>query len=214
MDWSSRTQARAALGREFPLSTLSMVARVPRPSLVHVACVLSQMPSMEFSPGRLQAVASCDQPSPARSPRALKPQVGMPPWDHRCEKVFVLVLPSCLCGGYAQRHQPRALGTPTATHGSYAPGGFGCSPILAPSTRSARLDDSHRFPRCAGSLRVCARRPGLGCLRDLPCFGSTLLPSVPAPLRRAEEQRHPRDVPAPRGFPPHNSASAPLTTPH
>lgn len=108
-DRSSRTQARAALGREFPISTLSIVERVPRPSLAHVSCVLSQIPSIEFSPVRLQAEASFDQPSPSRSPHELQPQVGMPPWDHRFDKVFVVVLPSCLFGGYDQRHQPRAL---------------------------------------------------------------------------------------------------------
>ena len=105
---SSRTQARAALGREFPISTLSIVERVPSPSLAHVSCVLSKIPYIEFSPVRLQAEASFDQPYPSRSPHELKPQVGMPPCDHRFDKVFVLVLPSCLCGGYYQRHQPRS----------------------------------------------------------------------------------------------------------
>jgi len=70
------------------------------------------------------------------------------------------------------------------------------------------------FPGALVLPRVCARQPGLGCLRDLPCFGSTLLPSVPSPLRREEDERHPRYVPTPRGFPQHNSASAPPATPH
>ena len=70
------------------------------------------------------------------------------------------------------------------------------------------------FPGSLVIPRVCARRPGLGCLRDLPCFGSTLLPSVPSPLRREEERRHPRYVSAPRGFPQQNSASAPPATQH
>jgi hypothetical protein len=70
------------------------------------------------------------------------------------------------------------------------------------------------FPGALVIPQVCARRPGLGCLRDLPCFESTLLPSVPSPLRREEEPRHPRYVPAPRGFPQQNSASAPLATQH
>jgi hypothetical protein len=38
---------------------------------------------------------------------------------------------------------------------------------------------------------VLARRPGLGCRRDLPCFGSVLLPYVPSPLRREEARGTP-----------------------
>jgi hypothetical protein len=76
---SSRTQARATLGREFPISTLSIVERVPSPSLAHVSCILSKIPYIEFSPVRLQTEASCDQPYPSRSPHGLKPQVGIPP---------------------------------------------------------------------------------------------------------------------------------------
>src|SRR5215468_5670866 len=34
---SGRALARATLGREFPLSTLSMVERVPRPTIAHVS---------------------------------------------------------------------------------------------------------------------------------------------------------------------------------
>src|SRR5215468_6233750 len=50
------------------------------------------------------------------------------------------------------------------------------------------------FPGTLVIRQVCARRPGLGCPRDLPCFGSKLLP-------------------APSGFPQQNSASAPLSPP-
>src|SRR5262245_10720437 len=53
--------------------------------------------------------------------------------------------------------------------------------------------------------QVCARRPGLGCPRDLPCFGSTLLPCVPSPLRREEERRDPSWLRSLRR--PHPSAS-------
>jgi hypothetical protein len=70
------------------------------------------------------------------------------------------------------------------------------------------------FPGTLVIPRVCARRPGLGCRRDLPCFETTLLPSVPSPLRREEEQRHPSTIPAPRGFPQQNNASAPPATQH
>jgi hypothetical protein len=69
------------------------------------------------------------------------------------------------------------------------------------------------FPGALVIPRVCARRLGLGCRRDLPCFGSTLLPSVPSPLRREEERRYPRHFTAPKGFPQQNSASAPLSHP-
>jgi hypothetical protein len=58
-----------------------------------------------------------------------------------------------------------------------------------------------------------ARRPDLGCHRDLPSFGSVLLPCVPSPLRREEERRYPRQLPAPKGFPQQNSASAPPSHP-
>src|SRR5262252_3615188 len=70
------------------------------------------------------------------------------------------------------------------------------------------------FPGALVIPRVCARRPGLGCHRDLPCFATTLLPCVPSPLRREEDQRHPRYIPAPRGFPQQNNASAPPATQH
>jgi len=62
---SSRAQARAVLGREFPLTTLSIVMGVPSPTLPHVSCAPSTMPDSEFSPVRLPAVASVDQPYPA-----------------------------------------------------------------------------------------------------------------------------------------------------
>ena len=48
------------------------------------------------------------------------------------------------------------------------------------------------FPGALVIPQVCARRPGLGCPRDLPCFGSTLLPGVPSPLRREEERAIPQ----------------------
>jgi len=63
--WSSRAQARAALGREFPTLTLSIMRRVPSPTFVHVSCAPSKIPDSEFSPVRLQAVASFNQPYPA-----------------------------------------------------------------------------------------------------------------------------------------------------
>lgn len=47
------------------------------------------------------------------------------------------------------------------------------------------------FPGSLVIPRVFARQPGLGCWRDLPCFGSLLLLCVPSPLRREEERGTP-----------------------
>jgi hypothetical protein len=47
------------------------------------------------------------------------------------------------------------------------------------------------FPGSLVIPRVFARHPGLGCQRDLPCFGFVLLPCVPSPLRREEERGTP-----------------------
>src|SRR5215813_9780666 len=47
------------------------------------------------------------------------------------------------------------------------------------------------FPGSLVIQRVFARRPGLGCPRDLPCFGSSLLLCVPPPLRREEARGTP-----------------------
>lgn len=42
------------------------------------------------------------------------------------------------------------------------------------------------FPGALVIPQVFARRPDLGCLRDLPCFAAALLPYVPRSLRRPE----------------------------
>ena len=55
---SSRAQARTTVGREFPISALSIAERGPRPTIAHVSCALSQMPYGGFSPVRLQAEMS------------------------------------------------------------------------------------------------------------------------------------------------------------
>src|SRR5262245_34245523 len=47
------------------------------------------------------------------------------------------------------------------------------------------------FPGALVIRQVFARRPGLGCRRDLPCFGSPLLLCVLSPLRREEERGTP-----------------------
>ena len=56
--WSSRAQARTTVGREFPISALSIAERGPRPALAHVSCTLSKIPYGGFSPVRLQAEGS------------------------------------------------------------------------------------------------------------------------------------------------------------
>jgi len=53
------------------------------------------------------------------------------------------------------------------------------------------------FPGPLVIPQVCARRPGLGCQRDLPCFGSVFLLCVPSPLRREEGQGTPVCPPSP-----------------
>src|SRR5712691_9518233 len=48
-----RAQARTTLGREFPMSALSMAERGPRPAIARVSCAPSQIPYGGFSPVRL-----------------------------------------------------------------------------------------------------------------------------------------------------------------
>jgi hypothetical protein len=55
---SSRAQARTTVGREFPISALSIAEHGPRPVIAHVSCTLSTMPYGGFSPVRLQAEVS------------------------------------------------------------------------------------------------------------------------------------------------------------
>src|SRR5262245_42810667 len=55
---SSRAQARTTLGREFPISALSMAERGPSPTIAHVSCALSKIPYGGFSPVRLQVEVS------------------------------------------------------------------------------------------------------------------------------------------------------------
>ena len=156
-----------------------------------------------------------DQLYPARSTREVKHQVRIPSSLSRFDRVFVVArVPSCSSAGMINQSasgrqddhlSPRVLGSRRV--------------LLSPPSLLLRPDPPVSttptdFPGALVIPRVSARRPGLGCLRDLPCFRSTLLPSVPSPLRREEEQRHPRYVPAPKGFPQQNSASAPLATQH
>jgi hypothetical protein len=53
---SSRAQAHATSGGEFPTSTLSLVDRVPNSTIVHVSCTPSKIPYVGISPIRLQTI--------------------------------------------------------------------------------------------------------------------------------------------------------------
>ena len=43
---SSRAQARTTVGREFPVSALSIAERGPSPTIAHISCALSKIPSL------------------------------------------------------------------------------------------------------------------------------------------------------------------------
>src|SRR5262249_17995501 len=58
VEGSSRAQARTTVGREFPISALSIAERGPSPAIAHVSCTLSKIPYGGFSPVRLQAEVS------------------------------------------------------------------------------------------------------------------------------------------------------------
>ena len=138
---SSRAQARATLGWEFPIFALSMAKRGPSPTLVHGSCALSKIPYGGFSPVRLQAEASRDQLSPARWSAGLKHQVCIPPFDHRFDRAFVVLMPSCF-RGVLSTPQPQAVWTTPSAHGSLAPSGLCCPTHLHsydPIRQSRRL---------------------------------------------------------------------------
>jgi hypothetical protein len=147
---SSRTQARATLGREFPISALSIAERVPSPAIVHVSCVLSKIPYGGFSPVRLQTEAPFGQPYPSRSPHGLKPQVDMPP------EIIGLIRPSsasCPLASTVGIINATSLGRsarPPQSTGPLLRQSCVVSALHAPTTRSASLDDSRRLPRLPG----------------------------------------------------------------
>lgn len=154
---SSRAQARTTLGREFPIFTLSIAKRVPSPALAHVSCALSKIPYVGFSPIRLQAEASYDQPYPSRQPYKIKRHVRILPHGSRFDRAFVVLMPSCLNGGHYQHHQPQAAWTTTSAHGSFAPKGL-CCPF--PHRSYDPIRQSRRLPPISHSLvirRVFAR---------------------------------------------------------
>jgi len=78
---SSRAQARAALGQEFPHPLFRYMEWGPSSAIAHVSCAPSKIPDGGFSPVRLQARVSCDQPDPARRPsRDEVPGPPAPSW--------------------------------------------------------------------------------------------------------------------------------------
>src|SRR5262245_45696469 len=92
---SSRAQARAALGREFPTLTLSIMRRVPSPPFVHVSCAPSKFrtlssPQSGFKPWRLSI-----NPTLPESPTGVKHQVCIPSRLSQFDSVFVVPWPSC-----------------------------------------------------------------------------------------------------------------------
>jgi len=68
---SSRAQARATLGGEFPICALSVAQRDPSSTIIHVSCALSKIPYVGFSPVRLQEQVV--QVKPATDSHPLKP---------------------------------------------------------------------------------------------------------------------------------------------
>jgi hypothetical protein len=135
-------------------------------------------------------------PQPVRSLREASSRVDPPAF----RVVFSAHPPS---GLRHDHHSPRVLGSERV--------------MLSRSSSLLRPDPPVSLTPAAfpGSLvipRVFTRQPGLGCPRDLPCFGSVLLPYVPSPLRR-EEERGPQSLLASLGLPPQNTESAPLLFP-
>jgi hypothetical protein len=97
------------------------------------------------------------------------------------------LVPSCRHGGYSQRHQPQALADDHPSPRVLCSGRVLLSlpsVLIRPDPPISTTPAD--FPGSLVILRVFARRPGLGCPRDLPCFVTSLLPYVPPPLRREE----------------------------
>ena len=208
-DGRARAQARTTVGRELPLSALSMAKRGPRPTIVHVSCAPLKCRTVGFPQYGFKPRCRPAQPSPARSRREVTHQVCMLPSLQRFERAFVVYRPSCPSAGMINQPAsgrcldhlgPRVLGSRRVVLSLL-------SSLLRPDPPVSTTPTD--FPGALVLRWVCARRPGLGCPRDLPCFGSVPLPDMPSPLRREEEQRSPRHLTALRGFPQHNSASAP-----
>jgi hypothetical protein len=138
-----------------------------------------------------------NQPRPSREVAKVKRQIRMPSVTSRFDVVFVASTPSCVTRLAFSTSPPRAL---SSNH--LGPRAL-CSErvIVSPSSPLLRPDPPVSpappdFPSSLVIQAAFARRSGLGCRRDLPCFGSVLLPHVPSPLRREESQG-----PIPAGHP-------------
>jgi hypothetical protein len=75
--WSSRAQARATLGGEFPTCALSVAQRVPSSTIIHVSCALSKIPYVGFSPVRLQEQVVQIKPATDSGPLKSYPTCGV-----------------------------------------------------------------------------------------------------------------------------------------
>ena len=166
--------------------------RGPSSAIPHVSCAPSKIPYSGFSPVRLQAVASRDHLYPACAVLGVKHQVCIPPavlsligassflWTLLPLRVGFSAHPAS--GLRHDHHSPRVLGSERVVL-SHSSSLLRPDPPVSPTPAA--------FPGSLVIPRVFARRPGLGCQRDLPCFGSVLLPYVPSPLRREEERGTP-----------------------
>lgn len=157
-----------------------------RPSLTFPAPPLKfrtlSSPQSGFKPWRLSI-----NPTLPESSTGVKHQVCIPPVPAQFDSAFVAPWPSCRHGWVSQTTQPRAL---CCDH--HGPRVLGSERVMLSRSSSLLRPDPPVSPTPAafpGTLvipQVFARQPGLGCQRDLPCFGSVLLLCVPSPLRREE----------------------------
>ena len=80
----------------------------------------------------------------------------MPPDGHRFERAFVVLKPACFTVGILNATSRRLLQRPPQPTGPLLQVGYVVPLLIAPTTRSASLDDSHRFPRVTGyTLGLC-----------------------------------------------------------
>ena len=156
-----------------------------------------------------------NQPRPSREVAKVKRQIRMPSVTSRFDVVFVASTPSCVTRLAFSTSPPRAL---SSNH--LGPRAL-CSErvIVSPSSPLLRPDPPVSpappdFPSSLVIQAVFARRSGLGCRRDLPCFGSS------APSTRAvtstpggEPGPDPRWPPCLHSLPQQSSESAPPTLP-
>jgi len=126
-------------------------------------------------------------------PAGIKCQIHIPPPGPQFDPLFVTVRPACFFfavvlsshpgpGVLRDHHGPRVLR-------SWRVMLFLRSSLLRPDPPVSSTPAAFPGPLVIPQVR--ARRPGLGCRRDLPCFVSVLLLCVPSPLRREEAQRTP-----------------------